>query len=96
MYTTLIFKHLPEKQAEQLLIEYAEIAGLSDMTDALIECADVYSNEEVIIDDNFINGFLGVEPECSATDEEIEASGIECEYEQRNGEWWCTTHNCQA
>lgn len=96
MYTTLIFKHLPERQAEQLLIEYAEMAGLSDMINTLIECADVYSNSEVVIDDKFINELMGVEPECSTTDEEIEASGIECKYEQRNGEWWCITHNCEA
>lgn len=38
----------------------------------------------------------GVEPECSADPEEIEESGIECEFETRNGSWWCTTHNCPA
>ena len=95
MYTTLIFKHLPEKQAEQLLIEYANIAGISDMTDALIECAD-FNNKEVIIDDEFLNELMGVEPECSASQEEIDELGIECEYEQNNGVWWCNTHNCQA
>ena len=96
MYTTLIFKHLPERQAEQLLIEYANITGLSDKADAVIEYADVYSNDEVIIDDTFLDELMGIEPECSASDEEREELGIECEYEQRDGEWWCITHNCEA
>lgn len=39
---------------------------------------------------------MEVEPECTASPEEIESSGIECEYEVRNDNWWCTTHNCLA
>lgn len=36
------------------------------------------------------------EPECTASEEEKEKSGIECEFEVRDGSWWCTTHNCWA
>lgn len=39
---------------------------------------------------------LSFDPECSASLEEIEESGIECEFEVRDGDWWCTTHNCSA
>jgi hypothetical protein len=37
-----------------------------------------------------------IEPECSASEEEKEESGVECEFERRSGGWWCTTHNCHA
>lgn len=37
-----------------------------------------------------------VEPECSASEEERDESGIECEFELKNGSWWCSTHNCSA
>lgn len=39
---------------------------------------------------------IGVDPECSASEKEREESGIECEFENRDGNWWCTTHNCSA
>lgn len=32
------------------------------------------------------------DPECP----ESEQRGIECEFENRDGSWWCTTHNCWA
>lgn len=34
----------------------------------------------------------GCEPECPRQDE----SGMDCEFEVRQGSWWCTTHNCYA
>lgn len=37
-----------------------------------------------------------VEPECSEHTDVIEEVGIECEFERRDGYWWCTTHNCSA
>ena len=33
------------------------------------------------------------EPECPKS---IENDDIECEFENRDGSWWCTTHNCYA
>lgn len=36
------------------------------------------------------------EPECTASEEEKDESGIECEFEERDGSWWCTTHDCWA
>lgn len=38
----------------------------------------------------------GIETECSTSPEEIEESGIECEFEDRDGSKFCTTHNCWA
>lgn len=37
-----------------------------------------------------------LEPICSASEEEIEESGVECEFEDRDGSKFCTTHNCWA
>lgn len=39
---------------------------------------------------------MEVEPECSADPDEIEESGIECEFEVRGDSWWCMTYNCPA
>jgi hypothetical protein len=36
------------------------------------------------------------EPSCTASEEEQEESGVECEFEQKGDSWWCTTHNCWA
>lgn len=36
------------------------------------------------------------EPECSASEKEREERDIECEFEIRDGGWWCLTHNCHA
>lgn len=33
------------------------------------------------------------DPECTEATEDDE---IECEFENRDGSWWCTTHNCWA
>ncbi len=33
------------------------------------------------------------DPECSESTEDDE---VECEFENRDGSWWCTTHNCHA
>ncbi len=33
------------------------------------------------------------EPECLEAREEDD---IECEFENRDGSWWCITHNCHA
>lgn len=33
------------------------------------------------------------EPECTEAKDDDE---IECEFEKRDGSWWCTTHNCWA
>lgn len=49
---------------------------------------DEYSSPE--------NNEPSYEPECSASEEEIEELGIECEFENKDGSWWCTTHNCWA
>lgn len=35
------------------------------------------------------------DPECSEAGGEDD-NGIECEFEKREGSWWCTTHNCWA
>lgn len=37
-----------------------------------------------------------VEPECSSSEKERGELDIECEFEVRDGGWWCTTHNCHA
>jgi hypothetical protein len=39
------------------------------------------------------------EPECTASEEEKIEDGtddIDCEFEVKDGGWWCTTHNCHA
>ncbi len=36
------------------------------------------------------------EPGCTASEQEKEESGIECEFEQKGDSWWCTTHDCWA
>jgi hypothetical protein len=36
------------------------------------------------------------EPECTASEKEREELDIECEFEVRDGSWWCITHNCHA
>lgn len=36
------------------------------------------------------------EPDCSSSERERAESGVECEFENRDSSWWCTTHNCQA
>lgn len=43
-----------------------------------------------------IEDFERPEPECSASEEEKEDSGIECEFISKENSWWCTTHNCYA
>lgn len=35
------------------------------------------------------------EPECPVVGTEDD-NGIECEFEVREGSWWCTTHTCWA
>jgi hypothetical protein len=35
----------------------------------------------------------GCEPQCSDATEEDE---VECEFVNKNGSWWCNTHNCWA
>lgn len=39
------------------------------------------------------------EPECDIgsclTEEELK-NKIKCKFENRDGSWWCTTHNCWA
>lgn len=35
---------------------------------------------------------LSMEPECP----ESSKGDIECEFENRDGSWWCITHNCYA
>lgn len=37
-----------------------------------------------------------VEAECSASEQERKEVDIECEFEVKNGSWWCNTHNCWA
>lgn len=36
------------------------------------------------------------ELECTASEQVREESDVECEFENRDGNWWCTTHNCSA
>jgi len=38
----------------------------------------------------------GYEPECSSSEKEREELDIECEFEVKDGSWWCSTHNCWA
>jgi hypothetical protein len=59
--------------------------------------------EEVLIDfiretltGKVINLEPETDPECTASPEEQEESGIECEFDKKDGGWWCTTHNCHA
>lgn len=46
--------------------------------------------------DKVINLEPEINPECSASPQEQEESGIECEFNKKDGGWWCDTHNCHA
>jgi hypothetical protein len=73
--------------------------------ESIIEAYDAeeLQDEEMLVD--FIKDTLKgkvvrfgieVDPECTAPEEEKEESEIECEFNKKNGQWWCSTHNCPA
>jgi hypothetical protein len=46
--------------------------------------------------DNEEETINSIEPECTEDPDVIEEVGVECEFEMKDGGWWCTTHNCSA
>lgn len=54
-------------------------------------------NEPLIIDGYELGDWPDDEPSCEPEcPESTEDDGIECEFENRDGSWWCTTHSCWA
>lgn len=61
------------------------------------KCEVVFEDSDLInIEDYLKEQESEIEPECSASEEEIEESGVECEFERRGDSWWCSTHNCHV
>jgi hypothetical protein len=80
-------------QIEDILNTYDDSdSGLIETDEILINLIRKTINGEIVK----LNEEPDVEPECSASEEEIEETGIDCEFENRDGAWWCTTHNCHA
>lgn len=58
--------------------------NIADENSDLIDNSDL-ENEEDQEDEP------GFDPECTESTEDDE---IECEFEVKDGSWWCNTHNC--
>jgi hypothetical protein len=61
--------------------------------DRQYEDEDKEASKEFIPDGELDEEEPWTEPECSKFTEEDD---IECEFENKDGSWWCTTHNCWA
>lgn len=78
-------------QIENILNHY-DNEGIDDQ-DLIIELIRKSIKGEIV---SFSIPEPNIDPECSASEEELEESNIDCEFENRDGSWWCTTHNCWA